>query len=65
MATLFLVSSFVTVLLSVTALTSNIFVTTGQKYSSDVDIIMTTLTSFDTLVDLNRNPYALDPFAEE
>lgn len=36
----------------------------SQASFSDIDIIMTTLTDFDQVVNLNKNQYALDPFAE-
>ena len=36
----------------------------GQSTGSDIDIIMTSLQSFDTLENLNYNPYAVNPFNE-
>ena len=61
-ATIFLVSTFVTVLLSATSLTSIIFVQMGQSVGSDVDIIMTGGPAFEHSVSMNYNPYAVDRF---
>ena len=65
MATIFFVSSFVTVLLSVSSLTNIIFFQMGQQTGSDIDIIVTAKASFDTMVNLNQNPYAQNPFAAD
>ena len=52
-------------MLSATSLTSIIFFQMGQQAWSDVDIIMTPVSSFDTLVNLNENQYNINPFAVE
>lgn len=61
-ATIFIVSTFVTVLLSATSLSSIIFFQMGQSSSSDIDIILLSQSSPDTLINLNTNPYAVNPF---
>ena len=61
-ATIFLVSSFVTVMLSVTSLTNIIFFQMGQQVGSDVDIILMAKNSFEPMLNLNKNPYAQNPF---
>ena len=62
MATIFLVSSFVTVILSVAYLQQIVFFQMAQISGSDIDIILTSVQSIDEQVNLNYNPYSVDPF---
>ena len=64
-ATIFMVSAFVTVLFSTVTLTSVMFFQMSQSMFSDVDMIMTTASSFEDSTNLNRNQYGLNPFEEE
>ena len=64
-ATIFMVSAFVTVLFSTVTLTSVMFFQMSQSMFSDVDMIMTTANSFEGSTNLNRNQYGLNPFEEE
>ena len=61
-ATIFLVSSFVTVILSVAYLQQIVFFQMGQTSGSDIDIIMTSAQLIDEQVNLNYNPYSVNPF---
>ena len=63
-ATIFMVSAFVTVLLVSSSLTSITFFQMGQTMASDIDYIMTSMQPFEAQINLNQNPYAVNPFDE-
>ena len=63
--TILLVSAFVTVILSVAYLQSIIFFQGAQMAGSDIDIMLTRSVTMDDSVDLNINPYSMDPFQTE
>lgn len=63
-ATIFLVTAFSTLILSVSYLQKLLFIQSAQLGGSDIDLIVTTQKAFDKMINLNTNPYSQNPFLE-